>query len=81
MTSLKLEKFSLEDRLKQSEGRISSLKRYSAKKGESLKRFQQKLGLIRVAMTKEVDKVKKERGVREKEKEREESWKGRGMGE
>lgn len=57
VTSLKLEKNSLEDQLKQFEGTIDSLKRSSAKKGESLERFQQKLGHIRVAMTKEVDKV------------------------
>ena len=54
---MKLEKNSLEDQLKQFEGTIDSLKRSSAKKGESLERFQQKLGHIRVAMTKEVDKV------------------------
>ena len=57
VTSLKLEKSSLEDQLKQFEGTVNSLKRSSAKKGESLERFQQKLGHIRVAMTKEVDKV------------------------
>ena len=57
VTSLKFEKGSLEATLKHREETIKLLKRSSTKKGESLERFQQKLGLIRVAMTKEVEKV------------------------
>ena len=64
---MKLEKSSLEEQLKEFEGTVDSLKRTSAKKGESLERFQQKLGHIRVAMTKEVEKVY----ARERERERE----------
>ena len=63
---MKLEKGSLEEQLKEFEGTVDSLKRTSAKKGESLERFQQKLGHIRVAMTKEVEKVY----ARERERER-----------